>query len=305
MERILKYLPLSIRQAVKGFRHPQTLREIRLRAGAPLTLLGEERVHLDASGFAVSAHEAYRVTADDCRTFYRNITGHSVYALEGQLAQFFLSLPGGVRVGLAGTAVSHGGQLKLIKDCMQFNIRIPRQVHSCANQIIPYIQTGEGVYHTLILSPPGAGKTTLLRDTVRILAECYNVSVIDERSELAAVYQGMGQFDLGLYTDIFDQCPKHEGLMRAIRVMAPDVVVTDEIGEGESEAVSQAARAGVKVIASAHAGSLSELRQKKGYGDILSVFQRFILLSTRLGPGTVEGIYDAEGNRLFGKEAGR
>ena len=58
-----------------------------------------------------------------------------------------------------------------------------------------------------------------------------STGVADERSELAACYQGIPQNDLGSRTDVFDNCPKAAGLMMLIRTMAPRVVAADEIAE--------------------------------------------------------------------------
>ena len=55
------------------------------------------------------------------------------------------------------------------------------------------------------------------------------VGVVDERSEIAACYQGIPQNDVGCRTDVLDACPKAEGMMMLIRTMSPKVVAVDEI----------------------------------------------------------------------------
>ena len=87
------------------------------------------------------------------------------------------------------------------------------------------------VYSTLLISPPGCGKTTLLRDICRQLSDSERqVVIVDERSEIAACYHGVPQLDVGLRTDVLDGCPKAEGIRIVLRGMAPQVIVTDEIG---------------------------------------------------------------------------
>ena len=50
----------------------------------------------------------------------------------------------------------------------------------------------------LIYSVPGAGKTTFLRDLIRRLSDGgKTVALADERGELAALRDGVPQFDVG------------------------------------------------------------------------------------------------------------
>ena len=57
-----------------------------------------------------------------------------------------------------------------------------------------------------------------------------NVSVVDERSEIAACFEGIAQCDLGPRADVMDGCPKAEGMLMMLRSMAPDVMAVDEAG---------------------------------------------------------------------------
>ena len=57
-----------------------------------------------------------------------------------------------------------------------------------------------------------------------------NVSVVDERSEIAACFGGVAQCDLGPRTDVMDGCPKSEGMLMMLRSMAPQVLAVDEAG---------------------------------------------------------------------------
>ena len=59
------------------------------------------------------------------------------------------------------------------------------------------------------------------------------VGIVDERSEIAACFQGVPQNDVGIRSDVLDGCPKAEGMMMLIRSMSPRVVAADEIGEKE------------------------------------------------------------------------
>ena len=92
------------------------------------------------------------------------------------------------------------------------------------NVIIPDLSLDikEGEFFTL-LGPSGCGKTTLLRDLIRQVSDGTDtrqgqqVSVVDERSEIAGSYQGIPQNQVGIRTDVLDACPKAKGLMMLIR----------------------------------------------------------------------------------------
>jgi len=129
------------------------------------------------------------------------------------------------------------------------------------------------------------------------------VTIVDERSELSGCIDGVPQFTLGPRTDVLDACPKAEGMLMAIRSLSPDIVVTDEIGRAQDrDAVLEAAHAGVAVISSAHASSLQEWRLRPYMNELFEAkaFSRYVLLSRRHGPGTVEMVLDEAGRPLFG-----
>src|SRR5690606_14140311 len=113
------------------------------------------------------------------------------------------------------------------------------------------------IYNTLIISPPQCGKTTLLRYIIRNLSDGYcllnkgfKIGVIDERSELAGMYNGIPQHDIGLRTDVLDGCNKKDGTIMLLRAMSPDIIAMDEIGStSDVEAIHEILKAGVKVLA--------------------------------------------------------
>ena len=308
LDKILKYFPVNIKRALEHNLSPE-LREIRLRVDRPLIILEKSEAFLRADGSKTSLpNSAYIATAEDCRIFFNNITGHSIYALEQQLAQLYITLDGGIRVGLTGSTSVEKGRIKLVKSCMHFNIRIPHQIKDCSLNVLNGISKTDRVYSTLIVSPPGAGKTTLLRDVARHLSSksTLNVCIVDERSEIASCYDGIPQFDIGLRTDVLDNSPKAESIGKLIRVMAPDVIITDEIGGPEDcNAIVEAINCGIAVIASVHADSLDQALKRQALQGITGAFERFIVLSRRKGAGTLEGIYDNDMRNLFGRTAVR
>lgn len=155
------------------------------------------------------------------------------------------------------------GKVSNINYVSSLNFRISKQVLGCSNKIIKYVinEDENSIYTTLIVSPPGAGKTTLLRDLVRKLSNGIeqigftgkNIGVVDERGEIAAMYRGIPQNDVGIRTDILDNVSKALGLTMLIRSMSPQIIVADEIGnKDEVNPIMQAVCSGIKGVFTAH-----------------------------------------------------
>ncbi|KUK32231.1 MAG: Stage III sporulation protein AA [Thermoanaerobacterales bacterium 50_218] len=318
---VFVYLAPSLRGILGklSFSRVSDLEEIRLRHNQPLLLrLGEDDFFLDPFGNLVSSPVAgYKVTAEDIWKTVQLICQGSVYAFEEEFRQGYLTLPGGHRVGLAGKAVLEKGAVRTLKEIGSLNFRIARAVPGAAKPLLPYVLNfrEKGIYHTLIISPPRAGKTTILRDLIRYLSygvpslkfPGINVGVVDERSELAACYQGVPQHDLGPRVDVLDHCPKAQGMIMLLRSMSPQVIATDEIGRPEDvEALGEMVNTGVGILTTVHAACLEELEERPYIRQIISrgIFQRYVLLSRRKGPGTIEGIWDSQGNEVSRKCSG-
>ncbi|MDI9459301.1 MAG: stage III sporulation protein AA, partial [Bacillota bacterium] len=117
------------------------------------------------------------------------------------------------------------------------------------------------------------------------------IVVIDERSEIASSYRGVPQLDVGAQTDVLDGYTKDIGVQHALRALSPQVVVTDEIGQqSDGWILAELARSGVKVIATCHGDSWDQVRKRSWIKDSLGVFQLVVVLSRRLGPGTIEAV---------------
>jgi stage III sporulation protein AA len=248
--------------------------EVRLRRGGPVQVVtASGDLWPGPDGRAAPGPDGAAVCWDE--DFDRTVslvTRASVYAWEEELARGFCTLPGGHRVGFAGRAVLEGGRVVSQRSFTSLCLRLARQVPGAADPVLPRIRDGGGgLRPTLVFGPPGSGKTTLLRDLARQASRGrpdlglrgLRVAVVDERSELAGCRDGRPQFDLGPRTDVLDGVPKDQGMAMALRALGPEVLVCDEVGRPEdAEAVEDAARAGVAVVASAHAGSAEELRRR-------------------------------------------
>lgn len=251
--------------------------ELRLRSGRrPALLLPEGE----------SPVGRRTVQPRDLDTVLENATRASAHTALESVAAGFVTLRGGCRVGLCGETVVREGGVRSIRRLSSLSIRIPRQHRGCAAQVYGKLLEA-GLPDTLIISPPGAGKTTLLRELVRLISEGgRRVSLIDERGEAAGVWEGLPLFDVGPCTDVMTGAPKPEAAAMLIRAMTPQVLAMDEITTpSDVEAARSATGCGVRLIATAHAGSARELAARPVYRPLLAdgIFKMAVVIERRGG----------------------
>lgn len=287
----LRRLPERVRAQVQ---------EVRLRAGRPVVLvLAGRDLYLTGAG-AVSENSDEHVLAamrPQIEEVFRLICDSSVYAHQHEIRSGFVTLRGGHRAGLCGTAVVQDGMVTNLRDISGINLRIAREFHGTADSLLAALGAENRIRGMILAGPPGCGKTTVLRDLARqlsngVLGRC-RVSVIDERGEIAATCKGVPQNDVG-QSDVLDGYPKGEGMLQAIRSLSPDVMICDEIGgEEDARAVAASLNAGVAVIASAHASSMEELFARPPMRTIFATgaFSQAVLLCGRDHPGRVQAFY--------------
>lgn len=105
-------------------------------------------------------------------------------------------------------------------------------------------------------------------------------------------------------TDVMDGCPKALGMVMMIRSMAPGAVAVDEIGDREDlEALRYVMKCGCRILATVHGSSPEDLKKKPVLAEMVreGMFSRYVALSRRMGPGTVEAVCDGELRLLAGK----
>nr|WP_197702863.1 stage III sporulation protein AA [Thermoanaerobacterium sp. RBIITD] len=312
---LLNSLPFNVRNII--IKIPKNIKakmeEIRLRINKPLMIhIDNQERFISSEGRIVDlADFAYRVTNDDCEKALQLISKSSIYAFEDEIKNGYITLKGGYRVGICGKCVLENGMIKTIINVSGFNYRIMRECIGVSDEIMRYIlKQSDTIYNTLIISPPQCGKTTLLRDIARNISNGMktldfkgdNISIIDERSEIAACYKGDPQNDVGYRTDILDSCPKHLGILMMIRSMSPRVIITDEIGKIEDiTAIHEAVNAGVNIITTVHGNDISDIIRKEYLNELISgkEFERYIILSKRKGAGTIESILDRDLKTIF------
>ena len=204
-------------------------------------------------------------------------TQHSSYSSIQTLRQGFVTLPGGHRIGVCGSAVVKNGEMTGFRQISSLCIRFARDVRREGGELLPFLTES-----SLIIGAPGAGKTTLLRSCIRALsASGRRVCVCDDRSEISAMTQGSAQFDLGPQTDVLTGLEKSEAMMMLLRVMDPQWIAADEITQKRDIlAMEQISYCGVKLLATAHAASREELFSRPLYRELmaLGVFRRLFVL---------------------------
>ena len=284
IDNVTKILPNEIKNTIEALENKQDITEIRLRVGKNI------RVYFGKNEQALNIF----VTKQDLIKILSNISSNSIYSVQNDINKGFVTIQGGNRIGIAGEVVVVDGKIKNIKDISSMNIRIAKEFIGVSNDIMDKIVDVTGIKNTIIVSPPGMGKTTLLRDIIRNLSGLgYNVSLIDERGEIASMFDGKASLDLGERTDIISFIDKALGMQMAIRSLAPNVVCTDEIGNvSDVEAIKYLCKCGVGYVTTMHGKSLEDIK----LGPMKQIFYEgyvdtVIVLSNRKGIGSIDKIY--------------
>ncbi len=292
--KLLAYFPDALRLPLSRLPETDTVRlmELRLRIGRNLHAVrqGLEFAVLRDGTLRREPAEGIRITPQIMDAVFKNLCSHSLHSVQHQIRQGFVTVAGGCRAGLCGTAVMQGGSIETIRGISGINLRIASERTGCALPLIDRIGKRACTGGLLLTGQPASGKTTLLRDLARILGAELRVCILDERSEIAAVQNGIPQFDVGVQTDVFDGYPKADGIAAAVRVMSPQLLICDELGDAdEADRLLQTLHAGVQIIASAHASSIAEAMQRPQIARLMAagIFRTAVLLGSGTECGSI------------------
>lgn len=269
----------------------ETIREIRLRPRRAVTVItGRGTEFLTQSGRLTQVYSdfTYKTDEREIEDIFRRLCRYSVHSFKDAINKGYVTIPGGHRAGVAGTAVTENGKITSVRDICAINLRIAREIKGAANEIYKN-EFINGLQSVIIAGPPSSGKTTILRDLVRCLSgtekgSVYKTFVCDERGEIAACVSGVEQNDMGINSDIITSYPKTEGIIIGLRSFSPDIIVCDEIATDEEAcAIEAGINSGVRFALSIHASDERELKTKPILIRLLKsgAFSKVILLSGR------------------------
>lgn len=154
---------------------------------------------------------SYHTTWEDASQLLGRLSNYSMYTLEEELKQGYITISGGHRVGLAGKVIVENGFVKGLRDISSFNIRIAKEKIGIALPFLPYLYE-EHWHNTLIIGPPQTGKTTLLRDIARLASTGTKTILLEKQALLMSVLKSL---------DVSEGCRSTilaTGLMYSMRV---------------------------------------------------------------------------------------
>lgn len=282
----LYFLPENIKNAVAKLDYDK-LYELRLRRNAPVKVwYNFKKYYLGADFITLDPKNALVCTNENIESIIYTVTEYSLYAANERIKDGFVTTHGGVRLGIGGECVTENGKVVTIKNFSSLCIRFPHEIVGAADKLCEAAFVG-GIKNLLIISPPGFGKTTLLKDILRRYSDAFNTLVIDERGELSDCPNA----DFIRFSD------KNYAFDYGVRTLAPEIVITDELGsETDWRCVEKASASGVKIIATAHGGSLADITAKSGFK--MGVFERYAVLSSEGAAGRLKKLYDGNLNEL-------
>ena len=306
------YLPPAVREAAARLpdRLAERIQEIRLRAGSPVTLSAPDGEWLLNAGGEASLRPAdsplicTRLQVEEC---FLRLCDYSVHTHQQELCSGFVTTREEKPDGLAGTAEMEGDRIISVRNITALCLRVARRHDGCASSLLSLLLSEEHPVSLLLCGEPSSGKSSLLKDLSRRLADGdggkrprFRVAVVDERGELSGAEGLPG-------CDVLKGYPKAAGIQQAVRCLAPDVVIFDELGSlEETAAVLEGLNAGAAAVATAHCRNAGELLRRPQLKNALlsGAFDRVAFLEGRKHPGQISRVMEtgdllAQNDRAF------
>ena len=246
------FLPTKIASALDNL-NCNYLTEIRMREGQPIIVEYKGRQYY-LGEFGATERKNSALTCHELSSVLSSAMENSVYVYTEQLKNGFITVDGGIRIGICGEYVTDGGTIKTVQKPTSLNIRIPHDAVGCAKQLYELLNEIKPKA-TLLFSPPGYGKTTILRDYARhnSMQLGNNVLIFDERYEIYPHSVNESPLSFNANCDVIRGGDKLSGFANAVRVMKPNFIICDELyGENDFKAIKFAVDCSIAVMASTH-----------------------------------------------------
>lgn len=278
----------------------KNITEIRLRSGRPAVLSTPTGTRFVTSGGQLTRHPGPDALFTDhalLQICFQAVCGYSVHSFFESIASGFVPMPGGHRAGVCGTAYIDSDGVFTLKNITSVNVRVARtSICACDARLVPLLRAAR--VGLIVAGEPGSGKTTLLRAIMAQLSHLgRKTAVVDERCEIAPVGPAGFCSPPPVHCDVLSGYPKHIGMQHALRALAPEVLICDEVGAVEEiGAIAQAANAGVGLVVTMHAPDLAALRRRPQYAALLQTgaVSDVAFLRGRAAPGVLSEVVHVE-----------
>lgn len=299
---ILTLFPLRIKNLLYQLpdRTKESIKEIRVRKSKPIVVVSEKGnsfLNNTSKLTYIYSESLPVVNGEEIDEIIKRVCNYSIYTHQQDINRGFITVKGGHRVGICGSAVIDKGKTVSVRDLNSLNIRIASEVYGCADELMKKLFYNK-VPNVILAGPPMCGKTTVLRDLVRQISygnsgEYKKCVLLDERGEIACVENGECYCDVGPNTDVLTGYTKDEAINIAVRTMSPEAVFSDEISDdSEAKDILNGIMCGSSFVVTSHAADLTSLKTRSVTNVLLEskLFDYCVFLGVRENLGRIERI---------------